>query len=559
MFRPRPASTSTPRRRRLRTAAGLALLAPLLLGYTFLDEATSLLRSLELFGRIASGVLSDYGERVDPENLIKAGIKGMLASLDPYTVYIDEQDRADVEMLTVGSYGGIGVSIANFRGHHVVSAFASEASKAATGLRIGDEILRIDSTVVEGAAVDLKRYLRGTPGTMLRLLVRRPGVDSAIALRVERRDVQVKGVGLVEALEDGILYIKLDRFTRSTGLELRSTLQQILGRQTVTGIVLDLRDNPGGLLDAAVEVSELFVPRGSSIVTTRGRKAQYTHAYASDAEPLSTAVPLAVLVNRHSASASEIVAGAMQDLDRAVLVGERTFGKGLVQNVLPLGNNASLKLTTSKYYTPSGRCIQKNDYGKRGPDGVIISDPLDTSTVFHSLFRFRTLHGAGGIEPDITLSPDSSLPVLRALAQDGALIRFVAATINTRRLVSMPAMDESMRAALHEIVDTMAAIAHPPADTLYRAFVRQLERDGFPKRTLLKAQALAGAVMEGRPDPLDASWERLRPFLAAEFAMQLGGVPLRFQYTRRQDSVILRAVRVLRNPAEYQALMATGH
>ena len=555
---PRSASIRNARMR-WRSVIVIALLAPLLLGYTFGDDATALLRELDLFGGIAREVISNYVERIDPTNLVKAGIKGMLGSLDPYSVYIDEQDKADVEMLTLGSYGGIGVTISDFNGHHVVSAFANETAKSATGLRIGDEVLRIDTMNVEGRSIDLKRYLRGLAGTMVQLTTRRPGIDSILSIPIERRDVQVRGVNFIEALDEGLLYIKLDRFTRSTGIELRAQLQRSLGESTVTGIVLDLRDNPGGLLDAAVEVSELFVPKGSLIVRTRGRQAQYTREFTSDSDPLSTAIPLAVLVNRGSASASEIVAGAMQDLDRAILVGETTYGKGLVQNVFSLGNNASLKLTTSKYYTPSGRCIQKNDYGKRGVDGVILSDPMDTVKTFRSLLLHRTLHGAGGIDPDIAIAPDSSSLILRSLTQNGALLSFVAATINTRRLTEVPPIDEAMRAALHARFDTAAAVLRPQAEVQYKALLLQLEREGFPKKTLQKATALGAALKDGRPDQLDASWEQLRAPLAAEFAMQLGGVRMRFLQTRHQDPVLLRAMRVLRNAAEYQSVMATGH
>ncbi|MBL0176972.1 MAG: S41 family peptidase [Ignavibacteria bacterium] len=560
----RPGFPHHGRRRFPRRIALLVLLVvPLFFGAREVgDEFAAIARGLNLLSTIAHEIVGNYAEPVNSANLMKAAISGMTSSLDPYSGYVDEQDKADVDMLTTGTYGGVGITVTNRGGRYLVATLAGEDVKAATGLRIGDEILRIDSTDVQGnSSLDLKRLLRGAPGSIVRILARRPGIDSTMLLPIVRRDVLVRGLSIVQTIDDGILYLKLERFPRSAGGDIAAAVRSFLASNPhPNGIVLDLRDNPGGLLDAAVEVSEVFVPAGNRIVSTRGRRslALYTREYSSDAEPVTATLPLAILVNRNSASASEIVAGAIQDLDRGVIIGERTFGKGLVQTVLPLGNNASLKLTTSKYYTPSGRCIQKMDYGSRGRDGVIMPDPLDSARDFHSLVRGRVLHGSGGIEPDIAVPRDSS-SALEILRQSGALLTFAATHIHRNRLTAVPQIDDDMKAELHAHVDTMTALVKPESEVRYRALLQQLEADGYSKKMLQRAHALGVGLREGRPDQVDARWEDVRAELQAEFASQLGGTLLRFQHAWKRDDALRRAITVLRNPAQYELVMSTGH
>ncbi len=387
---------------RFRQAArlGLLLLGALAAAAVFPADNETYLKiskGLDIFGKVYREIAYRYVEEVDPVDLMHHGIDRMLEMLDPYSVYIDDSDQDELDLLTNGRYGGIGITI-SVRDSLVVIGNVMEGYPAQrAGLRIGDVILTIDSTRVTPRNADQVRMrVRGTPGTPVRVRVRRVATERVIDTVLVREEVIINNVSCT-ALVGGIGYIKLDHFTRGAGEEVRGAVRA-LRAQGAHAYVLDLRGNPGGLLDQAVAVVEQFVPRNSLVVRTRGRTPESEREYRSEEEPVAPDEPLVVLVNRESASASEIVAGALQDLDRAVVVGTRTFGKGLVQTVVPLPYNTSLKLTTAKYYTPSGRCIQELDYGHREGD-LVRAFPDSSRRTFYTSTH-RPVREEGGVTPD---------------------------------------------------------------------------------------------------------------------------------------------------------------
>ena len=360
-----------------------------------LDIYYSLFRELDLF----------YVDSIKPEELIKSSIDDMLKGLDPYTVYIPETDMEDFKFMTTGEYGGIGSLIGQRDGFVLISDPYEGMPAQRAGLKAGDVLIEIDGTKLKGKSVsDVSDLLKGTPGTSFNLKVRRPGEDKPLEFDIKREKITINPVAFYGIIKNDIGYIRLTNFTDKAGIETEKALLD-LKSQGAKAIVLDLRSNPGGILDEAVKVANLFVKKGAEIVSTKGKVKQWDKVYQTRRNPIDADIPLAVLVNSGSASASEIVAGAIQDLDRGVVIGSRTFGKGLVQTTRSLSYNSQLKITTAKYYIPSGRCIQALDYTHRNEDGSVgrIPDSLITE---YKTKNGRTVKDGGGIRPDVSSEYD---------------------------------------------------------------------------------------------------------------------------------------------------------
>ncbi len=380
-------------------------------------------RSIDTFGAVYKDVVDNYVDPVSPQQFVRKGIDAMLASLDPYTVYMDKENSGEIDLLTTGKYGGIGVSIGTANGKVIITGVIDGYSAQRQGLRIGDQILKIDTTDVSSLKLDdISNMVRGEPGTQVTLTIKREGDEKPFQVVLVRSEVRLKAVSYYGIVDSSIGFIKLDQFSRGSDDEVRDALTDLMARTRLRGLILDLRNNPGGLLESAVNIAELFVPKGSVIVMTKGRDPSSDKKYVSDKDPIAPNLPLAVLVNGNSASASEIVTGAFQDLDRAVVVGTNTFGKGLVQTIIPLDYNSQLKITTARYYTPSGRCIQKINYDRRRDgESAIIPDSLRQ--------EFRTLDGrgvyeAGGITPDSMVAGNQPSDYVVQLMRGGFFFNF---------------------------------------------------------------------------------------------------------------------------------------
>ncbi|HHV03722.1 MAG: S41 family peptidase [Bacteroidales bacterium] len=348
----------------------LALFLPLLLTAQSAEFNTS--KSLDIFHSLLREISLYYVDSVALDQLVYTGIEAMLSTMDPYTEFIPEENNESIEIMTTGSYGGIGALIKKSPGEGVLISEPYTGSPAVrAGLIAGDMILAIDGEFVRDLSADeCSSRMKGTPGTEVELLVRRLMQRDTVSIKVVREKVHISDVGLACMLRDSIAYIRMTGFTQGGAADARKVLKKMKKDYPVKGIVLDLRGNGGGLMDEAVKLLSIFLPKNTMVVSARGRLARFDVEHYTKEEPLDTRTPLVVLVNKGSASSSEIVAGAIQDLKRGVIVGEKTFGKGLVQTIRPLSYNANLKITTAKYYIPSGRCVQALDYGKRNGDGT---------------------------------------------------------------------------------------------------------------------------------------------------------------------------------------------
>jgi carboxyl-terminal processing protease len=435
--------------KRFASIAVVVLVCSLALGFAARDSVyLKIAKSLSIFSDLFRQISNDYVDELDPQEFIEAGIEGMLKHLDPYTMYIDDESHDEVDIITTGVYGGLGITTATIDSAVTVMSVTEDSPAEKAGVRIGDRLYMIDTTVILNiSSNELRRFTRGKPGTKLSLKVlrssTRAGLKDTLTFQLARQEVTLRNVtycGLVgedgtdakdmqaantqaaKGLPKDIGYIRLERFTHSASSEVAEAINKLRKEHpALKGWILDVRDNPGGLLDAAVGISELFVPKGSFIVSTRGRLKEQEHSYYSGKPPVEPDAPLVVMINDRSASASEIVAGAIQDLDRGVILGEPSFGKGLVQTISSLPYNATLKMTTAKYYTPSGRCIQKIDYNQRRHG--MFKSMLDTNTLFRTR-NGRPVKGFSGIRPDTTLSLQMLSPIVEELANRQTLFAF---------------------------------------------------------------------------------------------------------------------------------------
>jgi carboxyl-terminal processing protease len=330
----------------------------------------------------------------------------MLKSLDPYTVYIPESKIEDVKFMTTGQYGGIGSVIRKNGDYVVIIQPYKDSPSDKAGLIPGDIILEINGKNMKGASSEeVSELLRGEPNTKVNLKIKRFGEDKNLDFELNREQVKLNSVPYYGMLEDGIAYISLSDFTNTAYKEVKEAYDSLRTANNLKGIIIDLRSNPGGLLIEAVKICNMFIPKGEVIVSTKGKVAQWDNVYKASVEPIDKDIKIAVIVNSSSASASEIVAGAMQDLDRGVVVGQRTFGKGLVQTTRELSYNGVLKVTTAKYYIPSGRCIQAIDYSNRNEDGSVGNIPDSLVSEFKTK-NGRKVYDGGGVKPDIVIQPE---------------------------------------------------------------------------------------------------------------------------------------------------------
>lgn len=372
-------------------------------------------KNLEIFISMYNELNKNYVDEVNPGELMVTGMESMLNTLDPYTVYIPESKIEDVRMITTGQYGGIGSLIHKKNSYVIISEPYEGYPAQKSGLKAGDRVLSINGKDMVGkASEEVSDFLKGEPGTTVDIVVERDGEAKPLKFEVQRENITIDDIPYYGMLNDHIGYIRLSGFTKQAGNKVKDAFIDLKNNNKLEGIILDLRNNGGGLLGEAVNVTNIFVDKGQLVVSTKGRLKEKNQDHYTRYNGIDTEIPLAVLINAHSASASEIVAGAIQDMDRGVVIGQRSFGKGLVQNVLPLSYNSQLKVTVAKYYIPSGRCIQAIDYSMKDEDGYFTKIPDSLVNEFKTL-NGRLVYDGGGIEPDIDLSPYKYSHILRSL------------------------------------------------------------------------------------------------------------------------------------------------
>lgn len=414
------------KKRRIFLVTSLAMLLIVTFGFVISksDIYFEISKNLELFGKVYKEISFNYVDEVDPKEFMRAGIKGMLNKLDPYTIFIDEKNQDDIDLLTNGKYGGVGISIGVRNEKITILEVLEGYSAQKQGIRVGDVITKIgDKKVTPEIIDDISSLVKGEPGTTVQLNVLRLGEQDTLLFNLIREEVIVKNLVFADFFPENSnnVYLKLSNFSRAASDEIRNALRKLRSEKEIKSIVLDLRGNPGGLLDVAVDICDKFLSKDLLIVSTRGRDYKSEKKYFAREEPLAGKENLIILINGGSASASEIVAGAIQDHDRGVILGTQSFGKGLVQTITPLTFNTSIKVTTAKYYTPSGRCIQKVDYSK---DNNVIPFHDSLKTDLFSTDNRRIVYSAGGITPDTIVLNGVESDLVKDLLAKGIFFNF---------------------------------------------------------------------------------------------------------------------------------------
>lgn len=453
--------------RRRKWPISLALL--IVVSFAFREPAEKyfeVAKSLDIFATLFKEVNAYYVDEVDPEKLVRKGIDAMLASLDPYTDYISEEEMESFRISTTGQYGGVGALIGIVNKKVVITQPYKGFPAYESGIRVGDEIVAIDGVNVQGKRTsEVSALLKGHPRTEVQIKLHRYGKKDDILLKVTRQKINVSNVTYYGMVGSDIAYIRLDDFTPGASFEVADALIE-LKQKGATKLILDLRENPGGLLHEAVNIVGLFIPKGMEVVSTKGKVEEWNKVYRTLNNPLDTKIPIAILTSEGSASASEIVAGTLQDYDRAVLIGEKTFGKGLVQTTRPLSYNAQLKVTTAKYYIPSGRCIQALDYTHRKADGTVVR-VADSLKVPYKTTNGRIVYDGGGLDPDIKVEEDYLGTVTAELVDAGLIFEFA-----------------SKYAAEHPKPDDLSSFRI--SDREYETFVNWLKKQHFSYTTSLE-------------------------------------------------------------------------
>jgi carboxyl-terminal processing protease len=527
----------------------LVVFSALIIGASQSSIYSSISKNLTLLGQIFKEVAINYVDKVDTEEFLKAGVNGMLSTLDPYTTYIEPQDRTQIDMITHGKYGGVGVTLTNRNNQTTVEEPPFLGTPAArAGIREGDIIIKVDDTFTGDLGFDeTARKIRGPSGTEVTLTIQREGEEKHLIFKLIREVIKIEDVRYADLIGNQIGYILLSAFSDKAYSELSKALLDMQARGA-KGVILDLRSNPGGLLEAAVQVSDLFLPKNSVVVSTKGRASGSDRIFKATQDPIID-LPLAVLVNRISASASEIVAGAIQDNDIGIVLGDTTFGKGLVQTVIPLSSSL-LKLTTAKYYTPSGRSIQRSQYS-------IWQDTTEkTDSVFHTL-NGRTVTGGGGIVPDIAIEQPRVNGLVVDLRRKSMFFNFsVHYTANHAR-PEKPEFEisQSILEEFRKYLNDKKYEYHHPFERDLDGMMNEAGIHGYGEAILQDIDRLRRSFSQIKEKMFADQGSQIKQLLRRELATKYFSVKEGIELDLQDDPVVQKALDILRDPQAYHALL----
>lgn len=544
--------------KKLKLFIAITLLGAVVLAFTPpADRYFEIAKNLDIFATLFKEVNALYVDDVNPNHLIKTGIDAMLESLDPYTNYIPEDQVEDFRTMNTGQYGGIGAITRDFNDRTVVTMIMEGFAAQKGGLKIGDEILKINQVELSNLSRrEAGNLMRGQVGEPVTLTVKRLGQENPIKLEFKREKIKMNNVPFSGMLENNIAYIKLTEFTPDAGKNVRAAFTK-LKEKNPKGVVLDLRDNPGGLLMEAVNVCNVFLPKGKKVVSTKGKITDQNATYATLDNPVDLEIPVVVLINRGSASASEIVAGTLQDYDRALVIGERSFGKGLVQVPRPLSYNAQVKITTAKYYTPTGRCIQVLDYTHRREDGSVASIPDSLKNAFKTT-NGRTVYDGGGIEPDLYVAQDDVHPVAQTLFQQGYIFDFSTQFVHNRNIQPDPKSFTLTPEEYQQFVSWMKGKKYSYESVIDKQLSRlgeEAKRERYYAELKTQLDQIKSRVEESKKNELMLYKDQIKALLEediiARYHYERGVIEVSFKY----DQDIKKSTEVLTNTAQYKKML----
>lgn len=534
------------------------------------DRSFQKAKNLDIFNAIFKELDMFYVDTINPEKMIQNGVNGMLALTDPYTEYYPEEEMSSLKEMITGKYGGIGAAIRYYKAKDRIAIVEpTEGMPAAEmGVKAGDIILSVGGKEMVRGSMSPQEFsskvseaLRGEPGTSFVLKVLRPQENDSTEMefKITRKSIRINPVPYYGMLRDSIGYLYLTGFTDNCAKDVKKAFIE-LKQQGAKGLIFDVRDNGGGSLQEAVDIVNLFVPKGQEIVVTKGKLRQAEGSFKTSKEPVDVEIPLAVLVNGSSASASEILSGSLQDLDRAVIIGTRTYGKGLVQTTRPLPYNGTLKVTTSKYYIPSGRCIQAIDYAKKNADGTVARTPDSLTHVFHTAAG-REVRDGGGIRPDIEVKEDRFPNILFYLLNDDLIFDYV-----TRYCIKHPVLasvdsiritDEDYK-EFKELVKSRNFTYDRQSEKMLKTLKEVAEFEGYMEGASEEFKALEQKLNHN----LDRDLDHFAPQIKKQIAQDIA---TRFFYQRgavmerlKDDADLEKAIETLTNPEAYRKILTVS-
>lgn len=529
------------------------------MSFAFATSYFELSKNLDIFATLYKELNIYYVDDTEPGELMETAIDAMLESLDPYTNYIPESDIEDFRIQTTGQYGGIGALIRKSDEFIIVSEPYEGFPAAKAGLKAGDKILKINGKKVSNKSTeDVSSVLKGQPGTDVKLLIERPGEKDTFEKILTREEVKIESIPYYGMVEDGIGYIRLRSFTSKCTEEVKKAFLDLKSQNELKGMVLDLRGNPGGLLNEAVSMCNLFVEKGQEVVSTKGKVKDWEKTYLTKQAATDTEIPLTVLVDQGSASASEIVSGTLQDLDRAVIIGNRTFGKGLVQQTRKLSYNSQLKVTIAKYYTPSGRCIQAINYADKNDDGSVGKLPDSLRT------EFKTLHGrsvfdGGGIDPDISVEQEEFGLILVSLISKMLIFDFATDYVLEHETIAAPE-DFEISDELFESFVTYLDGKDYEYETATELQIEKLkeiaEEEEYMDQMKLALESLEVEFAKHKADDLHKNKAQIKDFLKAEIVTRYYHQKGRIKADLKDDNDLAAAVDVLKDQERYKSILA---
>lgn len=524
----------------------------LFVGMSFQNDFFELAKQIEIFTSMFKIVNQNYVDETNPGNIMDVAIKNMLKELDPYTVFFNEQDVLKYKINNTGEYTGIGALITRRDGQLILREVYENMPADKAGFKAGDVITQIGDVNLKDFKEDASALLKGAKNTKIDIIYTRQGVQKKGQIVLD--EVEIKAVPYYRLLPNQTGYIVLSKFNEKASAETKEALLK-LKEQGATKIILDLRDNPGGLLHEAVNICNLFVPKDEIIVTTKSKNSVHNHTYKTRNEPIDTEIPLAVIVNDRSASASEIVSGALQDLDRAVIVGNRSFGKGLVQRPFNLAYGTQVKVTISKYYTPSGRCIQATDYSKKDENGK----PIKTSEKEYNAFKTkkgRIVYDGGGVMPDVEIIDMKLSTIGRNISETEAVFNFATQLYYKNPNTKKPnAITDADFNEFKAFLKKEKIEINTNTEKSLKSLLEAAKKEKIDNEISTEVKQLELAIDRSKDKELDKQKEEIKRLLYQELLLRYGYRNAFYDYISSNYSDVSKAVQLLNTPSEYNKIL----
>jgi carboxyl-terminal processing protease len=527
--------------------------ALLFLGAGFKNDFFEIAKQIEIFTTLFKELNTNYVDETNPGALMDNAIKGMLAGLDPYTVYFNEQDVLKFKINNTGEYTGIGALITRRDDKIIIREVYKDFPADKADLKPGDEIIQIGDVLLSDFQDDASQLMKGAKNTKIDLKYLRQGEKKTTQIILD--EVEIKSVVFFSKIDAKTGYIVLAHFNKKASFETKKALEE-LKRQGAESIILDLRGNPGGLLNEAVNICNLFVPKNEIIVTTKSKNEKHNNTYKTTMEPVDTEIPLVIIINDKSASASEIVAGALQDLDRAVIVGSRSFGKGLVQKPIELLYNTQLKVTISRYYTPSGRCIQALDYANKDKNGVALRTDEKNYNIFKTR-KGRNVYDGGGVLPDVQLEETKTSTIANALLKNDGIFNYATAYYykNPNLGEQIPTLSNADYLNFKQFLKTQKISFDTETELALKNTLAVAKKEKIDGTIITEYQQLLAALQKSEETLLDKNQEEIKGLIIDEIIKRYQYQEGFYQYFIKTNSEIKKATNILNNSIDYENIL----